>query len=293
MKTIVTHNGPFHADDVFAVAGSRLFYSGEDLRIVRTRDEAEIKAADVVIDVGGVYDPKTNRFDHHQEGGAGARPNSVPYASFGLVWKSYGEKVAFSRDLALELDRKMVEPIDAWDNGFVFSKSVLSERSEYSVSRLMEIFLPTWREDAGSMDRKFEEAVSFAEKIILREVEQATARAAASVEVERSYEASSDRRIIVLLSHFPFQDVLIAHPEPLFVVYPSTDNIFWRVKAVRKKVEGFENRKDLPLAWAGKRGRELAKITGVKDAVFCHNKLFLAVADSKEGAITLAKKALD
>jgi uncharacterized UPF0160 family protein len=37
---------------------------------------------------------------------------------------------------------------------------------------------------------------------------------------------------------------------------------------------------------------ELAQVTGVADAVFCHNKLFMAVAKSKEGAIKLAELAL-
>ena len=47
-----------------------------------------------------------------------------------------------------------------------------------------------------------------------------------------------------------------------------------------------------PKSWSGKRGEELAEITGVKDAVFCHNDIFFAVAKSKEGAIELAKKAI-
>lgn len=34
--------------------------------IVRTRDEEVLKAADVCVDVGLVYDPLLLRFDHHQ-----------------------------------------------------------------------------------------------------------------------------------------------------------------------------------------------------------------------------------
>ena len=54
----------------------------------------------------------------------------------------------------------------------------------------------------------------------------------------------------------------------------------------------FEDRMKLPAAWAGLRDEELAKVTGVPDAVFCHRALFLAVAKSKEGALALAKLAL-
>src|SRR5690606_7569866 len=94
-KTIVTHNGSFHADDIFACATLTLHLEqqGKGYKIIRTRDESRIDSADFVVDVGGIYDEKTNRFDHHQPGGAGSRDNGVPYAAFGLVWKHYGHLV--------------------------------------------------------------------------------------------------------------------------------------------------------------------------------------------------------
>ena len=52
------------------------------------------------------------------------------------------------------------------------------------------------------------------------------------------------------------------------------------------------NRRDLPEGWAGLRDKELARVTGVSDAVFAHRNRFMAVAKSKEGAIALAKLAL-
>ena len=55
----------------------------------------------------------------------------------------------------------------------------------------------------------------------------------------------------------------------------------------------FENRKDLPAAWAGLRDVDLQAVTGVDDAIFCHNGRFLIVAKTLEGARALAKLALD
>jgi len=55
----------------------------------------------------------------------------------------------------------------------------------------------------------------------------------------------------------------------------------------------YENRKNFPEAWAGKRDGELARATGVPDALFCHTNRFLAVAKTKEGALALAKLAID
>ena len=76
------------------------------------------------------------------------------------------------------------------------------------------------------------------------------------------------------------------------MIYPKENNDEWCVKAVREKGKEFENRKDFPKAWAGLRDEEFQKITGVSDAVFCHRALFMAVAKSKDGAIALAKQAL-
>ena len=84
------------------------------------------------------------------------------------------------------------------------------------------------------------------------------------------------------------------YPEPLYVVSPdSQGNNYWKIKAVREDPDAsFKNRKDLPESWAGKRDKELAEVTGVSDAIFCHNKLFIAVAGSKEGALKLARIAV-
>ena len=116
---IVTHDGAFHADDIFACAtlGLSLDAEGKEYRIIRTREQNKIDFADFVVDVGGVYNASTYRFDHHQEGGAGARDNDVPYAAFGLVWKTYGEKVCANPEVAMTIEERLVQAVDANDNG--------------------------------------------------------------------------------------------------------------------------------------------------------------------------------
>jgi len=52
--TIATHNGSFHADDVFGVGVLMGVFPSHTL--VRTRDQALIDAADYVVDVGGIWD---------------------------------------------------------------------------------------------------------------------------------------------------------------------------------------------------------------------------------------------
>ena len=86
-KTIVTHSGRFHADDLFATAIMLEYLDGE-AEVIRSVDPKVIEKADYVLDIGRVYDPSKNRFDHHQ-GTAGARSNGISYASAGLVWKHF------------------------------------------------------------------------------------------------------------------------------------------------------------------------------------------------------------
>ena len=76
--TLVTHNGKFHCDEVFAYAVLRqalgVHAPGVDHTLVRTRDPARIAAGDIVWDVGLLFDPAAQRFDHHQRG-APERPD--------------------------------------------------------------------------------------------------------------------------------------------------------------------------------------------------------------------------
>lgn len=38
----------------------------QDAEIIRTRDPALLAECDIVVDVGGEFDPKRHRYDHHQ-----------------------------------------------------------------------------------------------------------------------------------------------------------------------------------------------------------------------------------
>ena len=111
---IITHSGNFHADELLAVAAIEIQLNGTLYEVIRTRDPEVWKTGDYVVDVGGVYDPTANRFDHHQKGGAGER-NKVPYSSFGLVWKHYGEAICGSKEVADGVEARLVYPIDLAD----------------------------------------------------------------------------------------------------------------------------------------------------------------------------------
>ncbi len=288
----VTHSGSFHTDDIFAAATLELFYAGKDLKIIRSRDEKDIASADIVFDVGGVYDSKTLRFDHHQKGGAGERENGIPYASFGLVWKEYGVTLCENKEVALYIEEKLVAPIDASDNGvdiFETKNNIMP----YTVSSMISAFKPTWEEDAIALQYEhFLKMVSWAKEIINREIIKVNSFIKAQGLVEDAYKKAVDKRVIILDGLYPANEILRQYPEPLFMVAPRGDGN-WNVKCISLEEHGFQNRKDFPSTWAGLRDLELQELTGVSDAVFCHKSLFLSVAASKEGALELAHLAVE
>lgn len=290
-KKIITHSGNFHADEVFACATLSIIF-GDNVEIVRSRNPELWEGADIVVDVGGIYNEDSNRFDHHQEGGAGARENGIPYASFGLVWKRYGEVLAGSAHAARAIDERLVQFIDAGDNGVeTYAKS--GEVSPYLINDVIASFRPVWNEER-TIDEGFFEALLLAKKILEREIIFMRAEEEGATRVLEAYARAEDKRIIVLDNHYPWYRALGDLPEPLYVVKPDRDNgSKWKIEAVRDDTHSFKNRKDLPSAWAGKRDEELVHISGISDAIFCHNKRFIAVAGSQDGAIKLAKLAVE
>ncbi len=290
LKKIVTHSSNFHTDEVFACVILSILHDGA-VEIVRSRDPEVWATGDYVVDVGGVYDSASGRFDHHQEGGAGKRENGIPYSSLGLVWKEFGEKVAGSAYVARVIDERLVQPVDSGDNG-IETFTVRGETPPYILQDVVSAFRPGWNEKRTE-DEGFFEAVAVAEKILTREIVRTLGEEEGKRRAEEAYIEAKDKRIIILDDHYPWHDVLGSHPEPIYVVKPDHGTSGkWKVEAVRSDVHSFKNRKDFPVSWAGKTGGELAQISRVSDALFCHNKLFITVAGSKEGAIALAQIAL-
>jgi len=288
---IVTHNSQFHADDVCAVAVLHLVLKGR-YKVVRSREPRVIDAADYVVDVGGVFDASRQRFDHHQKGGAGERQNRIPYAAFGLVWKEYGLMLTGSEAVARDIDENVVTPFDASDNGFEIYESKVKGVEPYTFSHYLSSLNPSW-DESQDFDARFKEAVAIAVPMLRRAIERAVGSEKGKKFTEEAYQKAEDKRIIELDGLYPWREILLSHPEPVFVVRKNAEGGTWGARAIPLEETGFANRKDFPPEWAGLSGGELARVSGVSDAVFCHNKRFLVVAKTREGALKLARKALE
>jgi uncharacterized UPF0160 family protein len=307
---IVTHNGKFHADDAWAVAV--LFVLYPDSELVRTRDPAVIATGDFVIDVGGVWDPATGRFDHHQKGFSGARQTGVPYASAGLVWREYGARcvaalaarhtghepdASTAREIAYAIDADVVQYLDLADVG-----AARSAPGGYGLSAVIAGFNPNWLDeerlgygDAAEDYRlaQFRRAMALLTDVLVNAVKYRIG-ALLALEQVRNAELLERGRVLYLRNGaLPWTQVVRREmPKVLFVISHHLSEQQYMLHTVPANPDDFTARADLPAAWAGLRGADLAAVTGVPDATFCHNGRFIAAAKSFEGIRTMAEQAL-
>lgn len=294
---IVTHNGGFHADDIFAVSTLLLFLgkNKDEVNIIRTRDPEIFATADYLVDVGAVHDPALNKFDHHQAGGAGERENGIPYAAFGLVWNEFGEKLVGSYEGAEKIERRLVQAIDAEDVGFVAWHPTVKDFHPYTMQSVVNAFVPGPEASQEETDDAFVELLDLAMNILRNEIRESKWQVEIEKKIVEEYQRSNDKSVIVLEESRGWGrsfvgEVLARFPEPVYFVRQHRTGV-WQVVAVEK--ERFVSRKPFPSDWRGKRDEELQQVTGSSDAVFCHPSGFMCIAQTKEGAEQLAKITLN
>jgi len=289
---IATHDGSFHADEVFAIAALRLL--GEPIDVLRTRDRETLARADLRVDVGFRHDPSTGDFDHHQRDFDGVRENGIRYASFGLIWRQFGVRVCDGDpEVADAVDISLVQGVDANDTGQQLSESLVEGVYPLTVNGVIGGFNGRWDEDlAPEQERlRFDEAVDLARGIIAREVLSAASGRRSARIVEDAIAAATDPRLIEISVNAPWKQVLVpAAPEALYIIYPKRQG--FGLEAVPRELGSFDNRRDLPAEWGGLEGADLVDVTGVPDALFCHAKRFLVVASTHDGISQLARLAL-
>ena len=297
------HNGEFHLDDVMFVAMVEMV-CGAKCVLVRTRDEKILEDCDIVGDVGGVYDPERAMFDHHQmEGAPLPRANGVPYSAAGLLWKEIGMYLSSYDPRVFQLvDERLIQPIDLHDNGKAEKAFLDSEYKieEVSLTKIVSSLNSTWSERENLTSTTIEEytaanfymAVKIAATVLDRAIETAYAEVAAGPQLAKCVERGD--KVILFPGEFNWTgaDSPIWASSAKYVVYPAADGD-WYAQAVPPDFENpYKQRKPFPAEWLGLRDKELAEVSGVKDAVFCHKFAFLCVAHSKGGAIMMAKRAL-
>ena len=295
MKRMAVHNGIFHADDVFGVALMQSIYN--DLEIIRTRDEELLKTCDIVSDVGN------GKYDHHHVDKI-RRENGIPYCGFGLLWRDFGisyinakfpdlSNLKEQQEVAEKVDTILIQQIDAQDNGV---DVMTSQVPIMTLCDIIYTFIPTGAGE-DEIEKGFFEAVEFAKKILYK----ITKKFVDSYENYRMIKNELKKQnvkqshILVLEKSVPWKDTILEldrNEDVLYVVYQDVTGL-WCTQTVPKEANSFAARKDLPKKWGGLNNDDLSKLTGIENCTFCHPALFICGNKTKEGAISMAKVAVE
>ena len=255
-----THAGTFHADDVLSTALLKIL--NPNFKVIRGFDVPE--------DFNGiVYDIGFGEYDHHQTNNE-IRENGVPYASFGKLWRDYGENILNKKE-CIHFDHAFIEHLDLSDN--------TGERD--TLASVISSFNPSWKEN--NSENAFDDAVKFAVDVLNKQFDKYKINREANDVVKKAFN-KSDKNIVILDRYCPWQ-VFLSNTKAKFVIYPSQRGGYG-IECVP-----YKNGKNLkiyfPESLRGKTKEELnKKIDGLN---FVHNSGFFAAADSIDACIKLAR----
>ncbi len=287
IKTIATHNGQFHLDELVAIAIMKLI--DDNIMVVRTRKPETYNACDMRVDVGEEYNLELNTYDHHQREEIPPRENGVPYASAGLVWKHFGRSLCSSDDVHARIDKELIQPVDIIDSGKdisdgkAFMRSFSMHREIGNLNRIVGLGKES---EVSAFNRSIVQVIGMLENELLVANEQ----------------ANVDEHIREILSRYKgkpyvvldegmlwWQNVIVSETDKTYVIFLGSDGRY-KVQGVPPAIGEFSCRKPFPKEWRG-HTNELSKISNVEGALFCHKNGFLSSTNSLDSAIKMAEKA--
>lgn len=275
-----THDGTFHSDEVTACALLIFFNMIRKALIFRTRDPNVLKRCEYVCDVGGVYDEKNKRFDHHQVEYRGS------LSSAGMVLRYLRSVDVIGEDFFSYLNQSFIHGVDLHDTGQIELKNGIATFSE-----VISNFVPAEHDATiDAMDGAFYEALSF----VIGHLDRLQKRFSYLQQTKEIVKEKMEKRDKYLLFErsIPWVDSFFElggenHPA-LFVIMPTGDN--WKLRSIPPT---YSNRMAVrishPKNWAGLRGEDLKEVSGIEGAIFCHKGGFISIWKSKEDALLAMK----
>jgi uncharacterized UPF0160 family protein len=321
---IATHSGSFHADEVLACTMSKYITALSNSWIIRSRNYTILKEANIVVDVGGVFDPQTNRFDHHMKEFTEVFDDEkkIKMSSAGLVYKYHGKHVIenllkewnmwetsekYMDTIYKNLYNNFICYVDANDNGINQYPDECKPRyaNTTSYSHRIGRCNPEWNEENVDQSERFKLAMDVAEEEFTAQLRGIVKSYIPSLDLVR--QAVLDRKnfhesgkIIYLAKCCPWKDHLNNLEEELgikgeieLVIY-GTSNEGFRIQTVPIAPGSFAFRgKGLYNKWRGINLEELIKESGINDVVFVHSSGFIGGAKSLESALKMAVHSLN
>lgn len=282
-RTLGVHSGSFHADEVTAAALLLLFDRIDRDGILRSRSSSELDNCEYVCDVGGIYDPKKKRFDHHQSDYRGS------LSSAGMVLLYLKETAVIDSHLYDTFNRTLVMGVDAHDNGVA-----KMEVGTTTFSQVISNFLPIDYEASDrEMDAAFLSAVDFVVGHLDR-LRKRTLYTAKCLTLVKDAMKGTGYAMIFDVS-IPWMENFFelggeVHPAQ-FVIMPSGNH--WKLRGIPPSLhDRMKVRCPLPEKWAGLLEADLKKVSGISGAVFCHKGRFISIWETKDDALRALHIAL-
>lgn len=282
-RSLGTHDGSFHSDEVTACALLLLFDRIDRDRVHRTRDAKRLELCEYVCDVGGVYDPNRKRFDHHQNDYQGTM------SSAGMVLLYLRDKGFLEPHLYDYYNKSLVSGVDAHDNGVA-----KWEMGTTTFSQVISNFMPIeYDVTDAAMNQAFFQAVDFAfghlDRLRKRHFYTIQCKALVKKKMAEGGHALIFEESIPWMENF-FELGGEVHPAQ-FVIMPSGPH--WKLRGIPPSLnERMKVRKPLPENWAGLRETELRNVSGINGAIFCHKGRFISIWETKEDAIKALHQVL-
>lgn len=274
-RSVGTHDGSFHADEVTACALLLVFGKIDRDKIVRSRDLKALSECEYVCDVGGVYDPEAKRFDHHQSAYTG------DLSSAGMVLLYLKSQGLLDGEAYQFFNRSLIMGVDAHDNG-----RVTPEIGTCTFSQVITNFVPpVYDAPKEEQERAFFEALEFTQGHLSRLRERFHYIQACREKVVESMKKKD--QYLFFEEAMPWMECFFdrggeSHPA-LFVVMPSSGH--WKLRGIPpSSEERMKVRMPLPQEWAGLLDDDLKRASGIPGAIFCHKGRFISVWETKEDA---------
>jgi uncharacterized UPF0160 family protein len=281
---IAVHSGVFHADDVFSIAlmdlaldlamnrlprfEASINHEMGNFITLRTRDMRVLQSADILIDVGEIWDG-VKYFDHHQTDVPKNVIEEIPHSAFGLL----AEAIISDEKVLTELRKSVIFGIEARDNGMKVPEQY-SPAGEWVGS-----LNPNW-DDTVDPNTAFIEAAYIAKKLLYAAIKRIVSAMAAESLIDEAAKNLVNGTTLVLDKFMPWKGyVFRKYPEVLNCVFLGHSG--WTVTGALDVSET-----DMHQKFYFPEGFTSEGMT------FLHKARFMAVFDTKEHAIEAAVKAI-
>ena len=268
---VVTHDGIFHADEVFACALLCIAYGQENVSIIRTRDTEVLTKAthdeDVwVVDVGDDFNPSMLNFDHHMRDFNVPNRHGNKLSSFGMVVEALLRRSFFSevRQQLLDFSNK----VDLMDNGIEVAEDLrfISVLNSYSDNEEFSFYAA------------LQTAIGYLRSLINKWKEDHLT----NLRLNDALGNMTEDGIIYHSSYIPVDERANAIPEAKLVVYKNKAGTY-NIQSVNVgETKDFSVRCPAPSRWLGLRDNELIRASGGLPLTFCHAGGFLTVTSTDE-----------